>query len=281
MSLAAKASKAGKLASIYAIGDIVPSALAFFTLPFFTRMLSTEQMGVVQVSVPFIGFLNILLQLGLFSGLKRIYFHTEPAERKSLLRSVQIGQWVQGTVFAIMLSLAFLPWVDRMFQALPLTHEWKVLLWWMIVWGGYLGAVTRVGCGVAQLQERPWSYLLISMTKLFGGVILGVIFVLIIGDSGFFRQFGSFLGILGGALVASWYLWRSGSGRFILSHFKRALRSGLTFIPQHVVSGGFGFCQCGRALWDRRLLRHAHRLATPIDRACVVPDIGGHDAGGH
>ncbi len=237
MSLAAKAVKAGKLSSIYLIGSIIPPIVGIFTMPFFTRMLSTEQMGVVQVSVPFIAFLNILLQLGLFSGLKRIYFHTEPAERASLVRSVQIGQWVQGTLFSIVLSLAALPWVDYVIpKTLPLSYELRAMLWLMIVWGGYAGAIVRVGGGVAQLQERPWPYLLMHMTTLFVGVILGVIFVLVIGDSGFFRQFGAFLGIVAGGAVASWYLWIKGSGRFILSHFFRAFRSGLTFVP-HAVAG--------------------------------------------
>ncbi len=106
----------------------------------------------------------------------------------------------------------------------------------MIVWGGHLGAMIRVGGGLTQLQEKPVPYVIIDMMKLFVGVIIGAAFMFTYGGFGFFRQVGTFLGVIAGALLASWYMWRSGTGRFCGRLFWRTFRVGLTFVP-HAISG--------------------------------------------
>jgi O-antigen/teichoic acid export membrane protein len=237
MSLAAKAAKAGKISAIYAMGSIIAQLVALFTLPFFTRVLSPAQMGVVQVATQFLLFMGILMQLGLFSGLKSVYFRSEPATREQLVRSVQIGQWVQGGLLAIVLSIAPLPWLGRILpDTLPLGYELRVWLWWMIVWGGYLGSLVRVGGGLAQLREDPVPFVVISMATLFIGVAVGVILVLGFGGFGFFRQAGTFMGTLAAGLLASWYMWQHGSGRISSRLFLRTFKVGLTFVP-HAISG--------------------------------------------
>ncbi len=131
VSLAQKAVKTGRLASIYAISSIAAQIIAFFSLPFFTRYLPPEQMGIVQVSVQFGALLSILLQLGLISGLKKEYFHMEAPDRPRLVRSEQIGQWIQGTTFAAFLSVAALPWINTLLPAtlpLPLLASFSTTL---------------------------------------------------------------------------------------------------------------------------------------------------------
>jgi O-antigen/teichoic acid export membrane protein len=236
MSLAAKAAKAGKLTSIYAMGTIIAQLVALFTVPFFTHYLSKPQMGIVQLSTQFIMFLGILIQLGLLSGLKCVYFHVEPADRPQLVRSVQIGQWVQGIGLSILLSFIALPFLNILLPNLPLDYGLKIWLWWMIVWGALFTSFMRVGGGLAQFKESPGTFVTMTMTNLFIGVILGVVFVLGFGGFGFHRQVGTFLGMLAGGMLASWYMWHSGAGRFCIDRFVRTFRVGLTFVP-HAISG--------------------------------------------
>jgi O-antigen/teichoic acid export membrane protein len=245
MSMAKKAAKVGKLSTIYVIGSMLPQFLGILVLPIFTRYMDREQYGIVGLAGTYIGFLGILIQMGLWSGLKSRYFHVDEDQRASLVRTIQVGQFLTGIVLSVVLSLVGLFWISELLPNLPLDTAFKQMLWLLIVWGSFAMGVVFVTCGVAQIREQATTAVSINLTQWVSQVLLGLTIVISLyylgarGYLGFGRQVSVFLGALLGALLGSFHMWRAGRGGAIhWREFWRTWRVGITFIPHSAAVTG-------------------------------------------
>jgi O-antigen/teichoic acid export membrane protein len=245
MSMAKKAAKVGKLSTIYVIGSMLPQFLGILVLPIFTRYMDREQYGIVGLAGTYIGFLGILIQMGLWSGLKSRYFHVDEEQRASLVRTIQVGQFLTGIVLSMVLSLVGLFWVSELLPNLPLDTAFKQMLWLLIVWGSFAMGVILVTRGVAQIREQAVTAVSINLTQWVAQVLLGLAIVISLyylgarGYLGFGRQVSVFLSALLGALLGSIYMWRVGRGGAIhWGEFWRTWRVGITFIPHSAAVTG-------------------------------------------
>ena len=119
-ALAHHITKIGRLSTIYMLGTIAPQVIGMLLLPVFTRFLPKEQMDIVTLALSIGGLLTIVLQLGLWSGLKSQYFQTPEAMRPQLVRTVLLGQIVQAALICSALSFAGFWIADSLLPKLPL-----------------------------------------------------------------------------------------------------------------------------------------------------------------
>lgn len=111
----------------YLFAQVATKALAFISIPVYTRILSVEEFGVVQVFLATVGIASVLLTLNTEVGISRYYY-----DRKSdddfkefvgttiiIMSSVMVGMSLVGILllpwlsnelsFSYLLTLALLP----------------------------------------------------------------------------------------------------------------------------------------------------------------------------
>ena len=89
---------------VYGIGDIFLRAGGLLTLPIYTRLLSTEEFGILNYLVTATFFLQVTLLLGGEAALARYYFAArEPAERVEVASTAVLGLGGVSTVLALLL----------------------------------------------------------------------------------------------------------------------------------------------------------------------------------
>lgn len=70
---------------IYGAGNIAQAALAVILLPLYLRLFEPSAYGVISLLSIVTSLLTILASVGIITGLFRLYYEAEPAERKSLV----------------------------------------------------------------------------------------------------------------------------------------------------------------------------------------------------
>jgi len=231
MSLAAKAAKIGKLSTIYMLSTIIVRGVGLFLLPIFTHYLDPGQMGIVTLAGQVMLPLTIVTQLGLWTSLKSHYFRTPESIRPVLVRTVFLGQLVQAGVICSLLSVVGIWTADWFLPNLPLNYWHVYCLWLMIVWGCFFRPWQRMASGLAQLHERAFTAVFLTISEACLRIGLGLLVVVCLGWRGFGRT-GSItasmviIGSIG--LVVSW---RYGRERFELPLFRKVVITGLAFVP--------------------------------------------------
>lgn len=235
-SLGRHAARISLLSAIYMLGTIAPQVISMLLLPVFTRFLPPAQMGIVTLATRFVGLLGIVVQLGLFSGLKMQYFHLDLESRPRAIRTVLWGQVAQGVAICAILSLAGLWVAGPLLPNLPLSTGEVQALWSMIVWGCLFVALIQMEVGLAQLLERAGTAVSIGFLWYAAQTALGLAAVVGCGWQGLGRQATIFAGTaLAGVVGARWML-RFGSGPIDLGIFRHIGLKGLAFVP-HQLAG--------------------------------------------
>ena len=241
MGVGRKALRIGKLGSVYTIGGILPQMLGILLVPVFTRLLDPSQMGVLTLGQKVMGTLAVIVQMGLWTGLKSHYFRTPEPDRPRLVRTVQLAVIFQSAVLCAILSLAG-PWVAGvLLPNLPLSGDLLLVLWLLVVWGCFLQAMTRMGRGMLQLQERAFPSVGIGLLQFVVGTLCALAAVVALwrwglGNEGLGRFAGVWIGALAAGVAAFVVVWRVGRGRFDFSMYRRVLPTGLSFVPHALVS---------------------------------------------
>ena len=226
-----KATKIGRLSTIYAVGGLVPMFINMLLLPVFTHYLVPAQMGVVALANHLLLPICVIIQLGLWSSLRSHYFRLDESQRGPLVRTALIGQTAQAGAICILMSLVGLLLAPHVLPNLPVSPTKVFALWLIIVWTGFFVALVRLGIGLSQLRERATTSLSITFLQYLVGVVLGIIVVVGFGWQGFGRQTTLFMGTGAAAVLSFRIVWGYGSGRFSWTLFKRIFFTGLGFLP--------------------------------------------------
>ena len=129
MNIQKSAFKIGKLSTIYMLGSILPKVLGLILLPVFTHYLVPEQFGIVRLALLIMQLMLILVQLGLWGGLKSHYFRTDQAVRPELVKTVLLGQVAQTGFLCMLLSISGVWLCQLLLPNLPLTPQKVFGLW--------------------------------------------------------------------------------------------------------------------------------------------------------
>jgi O-antigen/teichoic acid export membrane protein len=93
---------------VYSFGALFVKGVSFFLLPLYTRLLSPEEYGLIDLLTTFSNLVDITLSLGLFQYLFMEYFHIGAEQRNKLIRStltvfIKVSTWLYAALLLTML----------------------------------------------------------------------------------------------------------------------------------------------------------------------------------
>ena len=267
---------------IYGSGDVLLKAVAFFTLPIYTRIFSPEEYGVWNFILTTVGLVSSILILGGDSAYARFFFSAKDLTEKQRVTSTWLGflaLWSAG------MALLFLPFTNIFSQWTLSTSDYARLFQLALL--NVPIQLINTMCGqVLRNQFQPVLYttlnvgsallriglslvgavvLELGLVGIFGGVLLSSIIMLPIRlwtARAMFRplfsvhilwQLLSFGGPLVPVSMAYWIF--SSSDRFVLGKLSTLEQLGLYSVAASVTSLlGLAYSALGRA-WSPHAVR--------------------------
>ncbi|MDZ4752188.1 MAG: oligosaccharide flippase family protein [Flavobacteriales bacterium] len=111
---------------IYSFGALFVKGISFFLLPVFTRLLTPEEYGMVDLLSTFSNLIDVTLSLGLFQFIYMEYFHVDEESRKKLVRSM-ITIFLRVSAVLYLLTLVATIWISRWVSA-DIKSIWVLLV---------------------------------------------------------------------------------------------------------------------------------------------------------
>jgi O-antigen/teichoic acid export membrane protein len=210
----------------YQAADIVAKAIAVFTLPLYTRHVSSEEYGAYNSLLTAVILSSIFLRVGLGEAFVRFYFEDEDQARRDRIARTATATVAWTTTIAALLALAFAGPLSRL-----LLGSTNVELLDCAVLG--LWAFTNLEMAYAQLRvdERVGVYVRAAGANVAMTVSFTVVLVVFAGQG----TRGLLLGNFGASAVVVLGLWWVLRARFSLrakfADLRAMLGFGLPTIP--------------------------------------------------
>jgi O-antigen/teichoic acid export membrane protein len=204
----------------YQAADIVAKAIAVFTLPLYTRHVSSAEYGAYNSLLTAVILASIFLRVGLGEAFVRFYFEDEDAARRDRIARTATATVAWTTTLAALLAVAFAGPLSRL-----LLGTTNVELLDCAVVG--LWAFTNLEMAYAQLRvdERVKVYVRAAGANVAMTVTFTVVLVVFAGEG----ARGLLLGNFGASAVVVLGLWWVLRARFSLRVKRADLRAMLGF----------------------------------------------------
>ena len=109
-----------KAGAFYLAGNIVSKAVAFLTIPVFTRLLTTSEYGIVNTYSSWVQIVSVIMTLSLFNS-----FRTAVVEKKDDFDAYCASVLRLGGIFSILWTAAAVIGI----LVSPVLRE----IWWMVI----------------------------------------------------------------------------------------------------------------------------------------------------
>ena len=141
---------------IYGLGSIVIKAIAFFTLPIYTRLFTPEEFGILEMFNTIAGMLSIFMTMGLDSAQSFYFMEAKNNGGRSITdiaASIFQLRIIVGIV-VVFLSIVFSYFIIKFtFQvSLPSYYLWIVAI------STFFGTFVSQSLEVFRLIYKPWRY---------------------------------------------------------------------------------------------------------------------------
>ncbi|HEV2820064.1 MAG TPA: lipopolysaccharide biosynthesis protein [Solirubrobacteraceae bacterium] len=174
----------------YQAASVVSAVLALGTLPLYTSVLTTAELGLAETLLTYIILFSILLRAGLGEALVRMWFHDDDPRRRRRLARTASGTVLLATSAAALLALVFAGALARLLLGVD-----DATLLALGVLGLWAFTNLEVAYALLRVEERRRTYLRASLINVVLTVALTI--VLVVGLEGGAR------GYVAGNYVAS------------------------------------------------------------------------------
>ncbi|WP_173014955.1 lipopolysaccharide biosynthesis protein [Capnocytophaga felis] len=167
-------SKIVKNTIIYALGRILPQAVNFVLLPFYTDYLSPTEYGIVESMLVLCAVLSIIFSMGTERSMFRVYYdYRNEEEKKKFVGNTAIMIAVNATFFLI---LAFLlgSFISRIYSEIPFNPYFVYA-----ITISYVTAFAYVPQTLLQVQEDAMSFFIVSVASFLAEIGFIVYFVIL------------------------------------------------------------------------------------------------------
>ncbi|HTD58001.1 MAG TPA: hypothetical protein VK672_03825, partial [Solirubrobacteraceae bacterium] len=191
----------------YQAAEIFAKAIAVFTLPLYTRHVSTEAYGAYNSLLTSVILASIVLRLGVGEAFVRFYFTDTDGERRRRIARTATATVAWTTTAAALLAAAFSSELSELVLGFddPLLMDCAILGLW---------AFTNLEMAYAQLRvdERARAYMLASGANVTMTVLFTIALVVFAGQG----ARGLLLGNFGASTIVVLGLWWVLRARFSL-----------------------------------------------------------------
>ncbi len=216
-------------AIVYGVGRFVSGSFSVFLIPAYTRLLSVEQYGQLEMVIQFQVVLATLTLAGTDTALGYHFFQDDesPARQRRLVSARLQFEMCFGCLLSIVFSLAGGIVLQRWFHC-----DVKVGMLALACLALVIQLAMAISLEVSRLSHRPFLVVWISVLYTVCSGLLSI--VLMVGLK--WGLYGYFAGHLAGGLIAALVGWRYLRAFLDLSHLhfnecKQLVRTGLPMIP--------------------------------------------------
>ena len=248
----------------YQAADILAKAIAVFTLPLYTRHVTTSGYGAANLLLTYVILASIFLRVGIGEAFVRFYFDDRDVARRDRIARTATATVAWTTTVAAVLAAVFAGPLSRALLGFhdPLLLDCAVVGLW---------AFTNLEMAYAQLRvdERARTYLLASISNVVMTVVLTIALVVGAGQGARGLLLGNF-GASAIVVVALWWVLRR---RFSLRVRPNDLRAMLRFgLPTVPADASVYALQVADRLYLFRVVSHgaAGLYAVAVQLATVV-----------
>lgn len=186
--------------SIYTLGMILRNLASFVMLPIYTRYLTTEDYGILELLSMLIDFVGILLGLRLSQGIFKYYYDTDDEVSRGKIISNSMLLAIGLNVMGVLLIYIFSEPISRLVFG-SAEYQLFVILFSLVL---ILQSVQEIALVYIKAQQRPWLYVSVSIIRLVIVLSLNIYFV-VYKDMHVAGVIYSAL--IGGTVISLWMLW--------------------------------------------------------------------------
>ncbi|MGO1468947.1 MAG: lipopolysaccharide biosynthesis protein [Tissierella sp.] len=225
----------------YTVGNFFLKGIAFITMPIFTRLLSTDDYGLVSLFNTWAAVLTIIVALSLNSSVIRGY-HEFKDNYDEYLSSTMFLSMISFLVFGVIISI----FRDSFVELIGFSYPIIIL----ILLQSYFLYVISFNNSKYVCQYMYKKSLFISISKTLSGVILSIVLIFLMSDNLFLgKVIGTLIPTVIAGIIIFIIIMYKGKKLINITYWKFALLMSVPMIPHligHLILG-----QSDRILIDR------------------------------
>lgn len=208
--------------SLYTAAAAAPILVTILITPVVTRLLGSDEYGIVGLSMTLIQIGLVVLNLGL----------GEPITRHGVMeksgiagaRWLNIAGLVPSSILTLLIAASSVWWVPALLHL-----EWRPS-WILAVVAAFLFNVITNIQAVLRAMDRPKYFVVMAMLATLGGPVIGLGLIMVMGRSADMYLWGLVIGYGISVLVGSPVILRGGPMEHHKGDFTRSIRMGLPMV---------------------------------------------------
>lgn len=177
-----------KSALIYASGDFLNKVIPFILIPVLTRLLSTEDYGIIATFMAILGIVQIIISMGTVPAIMRGYFDREK-ENFVFSEFVFSGLVINFTVFFIIILL-WLMLKSVFTKLIPIPFGFQLLIPLI----GFFSVVATIPSQLWVYMKKPLPYAVFNASRTLLEIVFSIWLIVSLGLGWDGRIFGIFAG---------------------------------------------------------------------------------------
>lgn len=219
-----------KDSSIYSISGAVSKGIAIFLIPFYTRVLSPKEYGIIDIITVLATVLNIVIGLEVYQAISRYYFDckTDHSKQEYVSTTLFFLTFTFGISFLIMFLFAA-PLSKLLLQDSSLKHIIRFAAITI-----YINGLYHFVLDVLRYRFEPKKHMVCSLTYSIVTISLSILFVLVLRKGVLGVYWAQAIGAAIGFLLA--FTFNRSSYRFLFSFsiLKAMLLFSLPLVPSSI-----------------------------------------------
>ncbi|PTV93031.1 O-antigen/teichoic acid export membrane protein [Halanaerobium saccharolyticum] len=212
----------------YMSAEFFTKAMAFISVPIFTRLLTPDEYGILAIFTSIISIATIFFGLN-FSGSVARYYHEEEK---------QFGAFISSNILFLLLFNILLLYIINLFKVkISNLIEIEVNIFMLAVIVSVFNIPLKMFLSYLQTSKQSKRYSILSVSKSVSMLVISIIWVYMLTDKRYLgRMYGQLVvyGIL--FIVAIFYFIKLSKFKFEFKYVKYSLILGIPLIP-HALSG--------------------------------------------
>lgn len=155
--------------AVYGISSIVGRLLNYFLVPFYTRIFSREQFGVVTEMYAYVAFLVVILTYGMETAFFR--YSSKTGRPASVFSTIMLSVISTSALF-ILLSSLFSVQIGTL---LGYPNHTEYIIWFAVIVG--LDAISSIPMARLRQQNRARRFLVVSLSNVLVNIGLNLFFL--------------------------------------------------------------------------------------------------------
>lgn len=227
--------------AIYGVSSIVGRLLNYFLVPFYTRIFTREQFGVVTEMYAYVAFLVVILTYGMETAFFR--FSTKTGRPAQVYATILLSVISTSAMFIFMATLFSVP----LGNLLGYPNHTEYIIWFAIIVG--LDAISAIPMARLRQELKARRFMIVSLANVFVNIGLNLFFL--VYCKGHYNEHGE----ASNWLVQTFYSPEIGVGYVFISNLVASIVKLLLLSPQIVSI---------RIQYDTALMRAMLRYALPL-----------------